>query len=196
MRIKPIVIGAALLWLGALSPIFAQSKKNPSPQGHPEVNPERVLMAEALNFRAEITSAAIEGKQPASELLARLRTTKSPSGLTINVDADVAFAAIDIGRRLLVAGKPELAGSFFIEAEKALDKAIKDRAESSPKEKAQWLGKLAVVRGQYLGKTKEAQADIEAALALQPDDKALKRTKSTLGSLGDEVLKHKSSDQK
>lgn len=196
MRIKSIVIGAALLGLGALSSVFGQSEK-PKPQP-PEKrvapNPVTRPMAEGLNLRAEITRAAIEGKLPVGELLAQLRSAKSPSGLSINADVDVAYAAIDIGRRLIAAGKPEIAETFFAEAEKALDKAIKNKSESTPKEKAQWLGKLAGVRGTYLGKTKEAQADIEAALVLQPEDKMLKRVQKTLSTPGDDVLKNNRSE--
>jgi predicted component of type VI protein secretion system len=121
------------------------------------------------------------GETKPDDAVERLRAQRGASGLPISdAGADFAFAAIDIGHRLLARQKPEEAEPFFQAAEQALAQAVSRTADTAAQEKAQYLQKLALIRGNYLNKAVQASQDIEAAIKLQPEDEQLLRLKSTL----------------
>ncbi|MBP9913686.1 MAG: hypothetical protein KBF26_09795 [Opitutaceae bacterium] len=134
--------------------------------------PGIMLMQESLTLRSAMADAIASGAETAEVALTRLRQTKSPSGLPLSADAGFAYAAIDVGHRLLLR-HPAEAELFFRAAETALDEEVKRTDDAKAKDKAQHLQKLAMIRGNYLNKTEQAQADMAAAVKLQPEDKYL-----------------------
>lgn len=137
-------------------------------------------MSDALQLRTALASDMADERPAALKGIAQLRSTKNPSGLPVDIDADFAFAAIDIAHRLLAAGKSTAAEEFFIVAEAALAKAVKRTANEKAQEKSQYLQTLSLVRENYLGKPQEAKLDLEAALALQPENKQLQQRNRAL----------------
>ena len=121
-----------------------------------------------------------KGTENSAAALVRLKKEPSPTGLNLDADADFAFAAIDLGRRLIAAGKPDDAEKFFREAEKSLDLAVKKTPDTAARDKAQYLQKLALIRSQYLGKVPQAKADLAEAIRLQPDDQHLRQTRDAV----------------
>lgn len=160
---KPVVLLALLCWPCAA---FAQA--------------DAATMKAALALREDTVKAVREKRDTVGGALARLKVQASPSGLRLDRDADFAFAAIDVGQRLVADGDPESAEKFFREAEKSLVAVIRKTPDSAARDKAAFLHKRALVRSQFLGKAKEAKADLDAALALRPDDKHLRRQKERL----------------
>lgn len=149
-------------------------------------------MNEGLKFRSELVASITDGKETPAAALARLKSRKAPGGLD-NIDpaADLGLAAIDIGHRLIAAGKPDEAEKFFAEAEKSLDQMVKRTPDSAARDKALFLRKLSFIRGRYLNKVAQAKADIEQAIALQPEDKGLQRVKDDLAKDNAEHFKDK-----
>lgn len=160
---KPVVLLALLGWPCAA---FAQ--------------PDAASLQAALKLRESTARAVKEKTDTVGGAIAKLKAHASPSGLKLDRDADFALAALDVGQRLVADGDPESAEPFFREAEKSLNAVIKKTADSTAREKAAFLQKRALVRSQFLGQAKEAKADLEAALALQPDDEGLKRAQARL----------------
>lgn len=76
---------------------------------------------DALKLRADTVDAITGGGEKSEAVLVRLKAHASPSGLKLDADADFAYAAIDLGQRLLAAGRPEEAEIFFKQGEKSLD---------------------------------------------------------------------------
>ncbi len=148
-------------------------------------------MNDGLKFRADLVAAIVGGTDKSAPALARLKQQDSPSGLKIDADADFAYAAIDIGQRLIAAGKADEAEKFFKEAEKSLDGVVKKTPDASAPDKAFYLRKLAHIRGRYLNKVAEAKTDLEQAIALQPEDKGLQRVKEDLAKENAEHFKDK-----
>jgi hypothetical protein len=97
-----------------------------------------------------------------------------------------------VGLHLVAAGDPESAGKFFREAEKSLDFVVKKTPDSAAHDKAQFLIQLAFLHGQFLGQPGAAKAELEAALALRPDDPqakaALRRLRSENADLFKAIL--------
>lgn len=139
-------------------------------------------MSEALKLRQDAVKAIKAKTDNADKTITKLKAHASPSGLKIDKDADFAFAAIDIGQRLLSEGEEKEAEKLFKEAEKSLDAVVKRLPDTAPREKAMYLAKLALIRGKFLNKAREAKADIEAAITLQPDDEYLKQSRDQLAS--------------
>jgi hypothetical protein len=137
-------------------------------------------MVAALRLRITLANEIFSETTKPEEGLAKLRADLSPSGLRIDSDADFSYAAIDVGQRLLALGKGKEAGLFFQAAEKSLDSAVKKTPNAQAKDKAQYLQKLALIRGSFLNNPDQARIDIEQAIALQPDDKFLKQARSNL----------------
>lgn len=168
---KTALIRKLAAWLSLCCcplPIFAQPA------------PDATAMEAALRLRGDAAKAVKDKTDTADGALARLRAHASPSGLKLDRDADFAFAAIDVGQRLIADGDPESAEKFFREAEKSLDAVIKKTPDSAARDKAAFLQKRAWVRSLFLGKPKEAKADLDAAIALQPEDKHLRQRKDRL----------------
>ena len=143
----------------------------------------------ALNARKAIAESVLNGTS-AESALAQLRGTKSISGLPVpSVDADIGFAANDIGLRLLSAGKPEAAEKFFREAEQALAKAVKETPDEDAASKAEYLSALSFVRAQFLNKKAEAKADLDEVLRLKPDHPTAKQARERLVNSAPEIFK-------
>ncbi len=134
--------------------------------------------ADALKLRSDIANAVFGGDTQPDAALGQLRAATAPSGLQVDPDADFAYAAIDVGQRLIVLGKPVEAEKFFQAAELSLVPLVARPANAPTK--AQYLRKLSLIRGNYLNKADQAKADLEQAIALQPDDKGLQRARQVL----------------
>ena len=137
-------------------------------------------MSDGLKFRGDLVTAIVAGADKSAEALVRLKAQASPSGLKIDADADFAIAAIDIGQRLIAAGKADEAEKFFQEAEKSLDQAMKKTPDSAARDKAQYLETLSFIRSQFLNNLTQARLDLDQAIALRPDDQKLRKTKDRL----------------
>lgn len=149
-------------------------------------------MNDGLKFRADLVAGVVAGQETPAAALVRLRRRKAPGGLDqIDPAADLGLAAIDIAHRLLAAGQPEAAEKFFREAEQSLDEVVKRTPDQSAREKALFLRKLSFIRGRYLNQAARAKADIEQAIALQPEDRGLQRAKEDLAAESGESFKGK-----
>jgi len=139
------------------------------------------IMQEALALRRDMAGAVAQGSEKPEAALDRLRKASFPSGLKISAEAGFAYAAIDLGHRLVLRNPAE-AELFFRAAEAALDEEVKRTADDAAKDKAQHLQSLAMIRGNYLNKAEQAQADVAAAVKLQPGDKYLAQFQKTLSA--------------
>ena len=139
-------------------------------------------MSDALVLRTDLAAKVSMGTETPESAISRLRMQPAASGLPIDADADFGYAAIDVGQRLITLRKPAAAESFFKAAEQSLDVLIRRTADNQPRDKAQYLRKIALIRGEYLNKAGQAKLDIEQALVLQPDDKDLARAKQILAN--------------
>lgn len=137
-------------------------------------------MKAALTFRAELATTVGNGTETPASALQRLRDNGAASGLGTARDVDLGYAAMDVGHRLLALHRPEAAEVFFRAAEEGFEQASNRTSRGLAREKAQYLEKLAMVRGNYLNKVAQAKADIEEAIQLQPNDKALSEARSLL----------------
>ncbi|MBI3884657.1 MAG: hypothetical protein HY302_02850 [Opitutae bacterium] len=138
-------------------------------------------MQDGLTLRTAAAAAVINGSERSADAITRLKAHASPSGLKIDRDADFAFAALDVGQRLLAAGKAADAEEFFRAAEKSLDKVLKKTPDSAANDKVQFLSALAMIRARYLNNAPQAKADLDAAIKLKPEDKQLESLRGTLG---------------
>ncbi|MDB6169687.1 MAG: hypothetical protein JWM88_2551 [Verrucomicrobia bacterium] len=155
------------------------------PAALPEANP----LVIAMKVRSEMAARIMNGTEKPPEALIRLRTLDSPSGLAIDPDASLAYAARDIGNRLLSAGKRVEAEEFFRESEKALTTVIDRTPAQSSRERADLLSSRARLRAEYLNEAIAARADIDEAIQLVPDDAALKQLRAVLASSRSEFFK-------
>lgn len=168
------------VFLALLAPLSAQVATATPSVATPAATPELQAMQAGLTLHSDAAAGVISGSEKSAPVIARLKAQGSPSGLKIDKEADFAFAAIDVGQRLIAAGKPAEAEEFFLEAEKSLDKAVKKTADAQTHDKAMFLEKLSMIRGLYLNKADQATADIDQAIALQPEDGNLKKSKDRL----------------
>lgn len=137
-------------------------------------------MKAALQFRADLVAAVGRDAETPASALQRLRDNGSASGLATARDVDLGYAALDVGHRLLALRRPDAAEVFFRAAEEGFELASNRTPRTLAREKAQYLEKLAVVRGNYLNKIAQAKADIDEAIQLQPNDKSLGESRSLL----------------
>jgi tetratricopeptide (TPR) repeat protein len=145
-------------------------------------------LPEARQFREALVADVVAGRDQPEAALTRLKGRKGASGASRDDDADQGLAALDIGQRLLVAGRPAAAEKFFLDAEKALEKAVRRLPDGAAAEKAMLLNNLAFIRTRYLGKSDEARADLETAARLRPNDEHTKGLHRTLAKeRGDEI---------
>lgn len=143
-----------------------------------KVDPKRRA---AIEYRAAMTEAIATFKEDPTAALARLQNSEVIKAQSSESDRDLAVAAIDIGHRLISLGHPSAAEAFFRLADKTLTSALsREKAASGGKEKAQYLKHRAHVRGNFLSRPEQARADIDEAIALQPDDQSLKETRARL----------------
>lgn len=145
----------------------------------------------AAKMRAELAADVSNGRASAMQALSQLRADASPRGLKLDAETEYALAAIDVGRRVLIGGKYGEAEACFKEAETILEKLVKSKTEETPAKRVQWLTELATIRVSYLDKAQEAKADFDEAIALQPDDVHLRRTRDHLGGEKGKVFGNK-----
>lgn len=174
--IHPIICGVLLI-LGTAPRLSAQAGSADS-------------MKAAFRLRAETAAALASGQSKPEEALDRLRKANAPMGLHLEADGEFAFAAIDVGRRLLGAGKPVEAEIFFRAAEASLDLVIARAPAGAKRNKAQYLGQRGVIRANYLNKLAEGRADLEAALQVLPDDEYLRQLLNLLPADPAATLQH------
>jgi len=138
-------------------------------------------MADALKLRGDMATGIVNGSEKSAAALGRLHAQAAPSGLIqLDHDADFALAAIDVGQRLLAAGKADVAEDFFRAAEQALLLAINRIPDAKAQEKALYLQQLAHIRINYLNEGAVGSDNMDAAIGLQPNDANLKFMKSNL----------------
>jgi len=159
-------------------PVYAQSA--PAAAAPTQAAPDLKPMTDALNFRSDMAASVGSGAEATNAAVIRLKAQAASSGLQIDSDADFAFAAIDVGRRLIALRKPAEAEAFFQAAETSLTLVIGRTSDSAATDKAQYLQKRAAIRANYLGKLSEARADLDTALQLTPDDQRLKQMHNLL----------------
>jgi hypothetical protein len=172
MHPKTRLVGAVLLSLGAFVSLQAQSTTQPTPDGK--------TMTDALKLRGDMGDAVAKGSEKPDAAITRLRAQASPTGLKIDHDADFAFAAIDVGQRLLAADKPAEAGQFFREAEISLTAVLGRTPDTKVQDKTQFLAQRAFIRAKFLSEPVLAKADLDAAQLLKPDDSYLQTLRSEL----------------
>ena len=134
----------------------------------------------ALKFRADMATAVSTNQETVESALQRLKDSGTASGLTVSRDADFAQAAFDVGLRLMAADKPAAAELFFRAAEPTLEQVANQTPVTQAREKAQYLQKLAMLRGKYLNKAAQARDNMDAAVQLQPDDKSMVEVRAQL----------------
>lgn len=133
-----------------------------------------------LKARVEIAAAIVAGTQKPAAALARLRSLTFSGTRPIDAAADLSGSAMDVGNRLVAAGKHAEAELFFQAAEQSLVFVIKATPDTEPQTKAQHLQNLALIRGRFLNKASQAKLNIEQAIALQPKDESLRSTRAML----------------
>jgi hypothetical protein len=132
-------------------------------------------LADAQAFRAAMVGNVSNGSQDPATALRELSARANASGFGIDGSADFAFAAVDIGRRLIALHKPVEAEAFFQSAESALTAVIDRTSDALAKEKVQYLETRSGIRAEFLNKLSEARSDLDAALKISPDDKRLQQ---------------------
>jgi hypothetical protein len=125
-----------------------------------------------------MVAGVVNGSVQANAALAQLQGLTAPMGLPVDPAADFGYAAIDVGHRLIAAGRPDVAGIFFKTAETSLAAVVLQTPDTQAWNKAQYLQQLAMIRDRYLNNPVQAMADIEQALALQPNDALLQQDKA------------------
>ena len=143
-------------------------------EGKP-VAPDLVSISDALKLRGDMAAGVAAGTETPADAVIRLQAQTSPTGLKLDADADFAYAAVDIGQRLIASGKPAKAEAFFQAAEISLNSVIARTADTAVHEKVQYLQARATIRANYLKKQTDGRADLDAALQLVPGDKHLQQ---------------------
>lgn len=131
------------------------------------------MLAKGAKFRGDMAAGVASGTEAPDVAVVRLKTNASATGLKIDADADFAYAALDIGLRLIASGKPAQAETFFRAAETSLNALIVRTPDSAAGDKVQYLQARAMIRANYLAKQAEGRADLDAALQLALGDKRL-----------------------
>jgi hypothetical protein len=160
--------GAVLLVLSLRSTILAQAGYDPD------------AVAAALGQRKVMTGNIVSGSEAPAAAVDRLKGMSSPTGLKIDHEADFAFAAMDVGQRLIAADKTDAAALFFQAAEKSLVVLVNRTPEAQAPAKAHFLENLSFIRGNCLNEVAQARLDIEQAIALRPDDPHLQDMRRNL----------------
>lgn len=140
---------------------------------------ERLARAAAL--RADLAQRIITGMDKPETVAERLKSERSPVGLELDVRTERGLAAVDIGHRLVAAGRPEAGEVLFKAAEEAFGEALGALPErDSGGQKALIFEKRAQIRAEFLGKIDSAKADFDEALRLRPDDRRLQNLRDTV----------------
>lgn len=176
----PRFLGVAfsVAWCVQLNSTPVSSASTPDSQS--SANSEESELIAALQWRENLAKLVASQNLSSAEAIAQLRARNSASGLSLEPAADFAFAAIDVGQRLIAATKAREAEPFFLAAEQSLAAVVLATTDRQAREKSIYLRKLALIRGRYLKKPDQAKRDIEQAIVLQPEDKELQRAKDFL----------------
>lgn len=175
---KTLLCGALTCAL-VLTSLSAQTSNEPDPT---QVAADFQQMLDASKYREELTQSILDGDVNAVAALGKMKARQNSSGLRVDVDTDLALAALDMGRRLVAANHPAEAETFFQEAEKALSKAIPNTPDGETDKKSDLLAERAALRINYLNDVKGGRADIDAAVNLLPENARLKAVRDQLGS--------------
>lgn len=178
------VFPAALTVFGQTAPAAKEQPSKSIVVSVPAGNP----LAETARLRHDLAARVTLGSEDCDTAIKELRSQASPTGLKIDADGDFAFAAIDVGRRLMSLGHPAEATQFFREADKALTAAIARTPNAQATEKTQFLTARATIRSRHLKSAAAAQADLDTALQLQPSNAYLKQQRAQLGSENPELV--------
>jgi len=181
---KLLIATALLLGAGVCLPAQTATKTTSAER-------DFALMTGALKLREDLTAAVAGGRETPVAAIARLKASATSSGLNLPGEANLALAAIDVGHRLIALHQPAEAEEFFKAAEGALVAAAK-LADASNLEKVRYLQQLASIRAEYLGAPAQAKADIEAAIALRPDDEGLRTTRRLIAGGNREIFREQS----
>jgi hypothetical protein len=142
--------------------------------------PSLASLQAAVDYRAALSAALATGERKPADALKELHTRSNIMGQSLPEEQDRSAALLDVGHRLLASGQPETAEAFFVAAETSLGAAIAELPDEEAVVKAQLLAQRAFVRDSYLNKAAEADADLEQAIKLQPEDKRLRRKRDLL----------------
>ena len=129
----------------------------------------------ATQMCEEMAQGVVAGREHGKDAVSRLRKHPNPWSLGGSKDEQLGHAAIDMGMRLVAAGKAEEAVPFFEEAEAAFARLVAATPDKQAQQKAQYLNTLAMVRAQFLNKAAQAAEDRAAAEVLQPPDPSIRR---------------------
>ncbi|MDE2107502.1 MAG: hypothetical protein KGL39_60470 [Patescibacteria group bacterium] len=140
---------AGALTLGVQLPAQVAANTPTTPATATAVAASAKAMGDGMQLRGDMAGTVASGSEKPGAAIARLKANASPSGLKIDHDADFAFAAIDVGKRLIAAGKATEAEQFFLEAEKSLSLVVGKTPDTSAQDKAMFLEKLAWIRRRY-----------------------------------------------
>jgi hypothetical protein len=132
----------------------------------------------ARSFRQELALSVSQNLQTSGQALAMLRSNKGASGRAAAADDDFAYAALDVGYRLLALERPAAAEEFFLAAEQGL--TVVANRSTQLRERAEHLRQLALIRGRFLSRVAQAKADIEEAIRLQPDDSSFRESRALI----------------
>jgi len=179
-----------LLILATAAQLAAQTTAAKDTQSADSSPTELKVLLDAGKLRDDAASSISTGRETPDAVIKRLQTLDSPTGMKIDHDADLAFAVIGVGQRLIVSGKTVEAEKLFLEAEKRLVLAVKKTPDKAAQTKAQFLSRLSFIRAQYLGELVQAQTDLDQAMLLQPNDKNLQQMKAMLLSEHAEQFKN------
>jgi hypothetical protein len=141
----------------------------------------------ALQARDNAVQAVLKGRT-SDEGIGLLRGSVTAAPGTAKSSLQFAWAAIDVGSRLVEAIKPKEALAFFTAAETALVAAAAGFSDKESNDHAQALYALAHVRSVYLHKYVEADDAFQEASRLAPDDETIKQAKQRFdGKFGETV---------
>lgn len=174
LGLRPHLCGCLIILLQLVGPALHAEQGSGGPP------PAARDMQEAHEFRGSLVTDIQSGRAKPQAILGKLRERKNAMGLEFEPQTDFALAAMDIGHRLIALGKAEEAEPFFVEAEKSIGQAIDKLPDRESQTKAMLLEHRAFIRDGYLNKSAEADADLEKAASLQPDDQRLHRKRALL----------------
>jgi hypothetical protein len=137
-------------------------------------------MRAALLFRENLAELVGGNEETTESALNRLRQAGTASGFAAGQAMDFSYASLDVGYRLLALRRPDAAEVFFRAAEDGFQLAVGQTSSAQAREKAEYLGKLAQIRGSFLNKIDQARLDIDEALRLLPGDKTLEELRRVL----------------
>jgi hypothetical protein len=171
-------VGAALLVFSLRSLVLAQAGFDAQ------------AVADAVALRQAMVDNILNGSEKPAAALDRLKALRSPSGLKIDREVDIAMGAIDVGHRLIASGRPAEAELFYRAAERSLTALVDKTPDSQAQAKAQYLENLSFIRAHCLNDVAQARLDIERAIALQPDDNRLQSARQNLAREHAEFFKN------